>query len=362
MYFLRKGDIMKVSIIGASGKVGTETTRLLAEQNYFSNPLDITLFSPNNYKKIYGQLADLKESFLLRGKEISSNVIFYPTQEISQISNSALIIVCAGIFATPEEKKKYNSQDVTGRNIQSIKNCSLIRDVCKAIKVYSSSSTVLIITNQSDIMAAEARKIIQPQLVFGLGCYLDTIRFKNIFADKASKYDPDFSIKDIDATILGFHNEDMFLDENSFHLYKQVQNTEILKKITLRRTILRGREISDLQKDVHQPLINSGSSKLPAAAIFNIIRAYSQNDFNLLIPLNRLLEKNELLHANLSEKTAAQMPCLIQNGTISAKETLLSPNNVSQLQTGVRNFTKTLSSLSTSTEILNLYGRSKQNA
>ena len=43
---------MKISIIGASGKVGIETTRLLAEQNDFSENINVILYSPNNAKKI----------------------------------------------------------------------------------------------------------------------------------------------------------------------------------------------------------------------------------------------------------------------------------------------------------------------
>ncbi|MBO5038000.1 MAG: hypothetical protein J6C85_00880 [Alphaproteobacteria bacterium] len=42
---------MKISIIGASGKVGTELIRLLAEQNFFSLKTNVILYSPNNYKK-----------------------------------------------------------------------------------------------------------------------------------------------------------------------------------------------------------------------------------------------------------------------------------------------------------------------
>lgn len=42
---------MKASIIGASGKVGSELTRLLAEQTLFSKELDIVLYRYNFIRK-----------------------------------------------------------------------------------------------------------------------------------------------------------------------------------------------------------------------------------------------------------------------------------------------------------------------
>ena len=51
MYPKKEEFSMKVSIIGASGKVGLETTRLLAEQMTFSKQMNVVLYSPNNAKK-----------------------------------------------------------------------------------------------------------------------------------------------------------------------------------------------------------------------------------------------------------------------------------------------------------------------
>jgi len=62
----------------------------------------------------------------------------------------------------------------------------------------------------------------------------------------------------------------------------------------MEKTIARGKEISDMQKDVHLPDVNSGSSKLPDAAIYNIIAVFTQPQKSLEIPLNRLLTEDEL--------------------------------------------------------------------
>ncbi len=59
---------MKISIIGASGKVGSELTRLLAEQNDFTQKVNIVLYAPNNARKIAGNLEDIEESLRIRGK------------------------------------------------------------------------------------------------------------------------------------------------------------------------------------------------------------------------------------------------------------------------------------------------------
>ena len=55
---------MKISILGASGKVGTEVIRLLAGQDYFREKLEVVLFTPHNVQKIQGFLMDLEEAFL----------------------------------------------------------------------------------------------------------------------------------------------------------------------------------------------------------------------------------------------------------------------------------------------------------
>lgn len=353
---------MKIAIIGASGKVGTETTRLLAEQNVFEDAVDIVLYAPNNCKKIIGQIEDLEESLLIRNKSFSQKVAFDVSNDIRLINNSDMVIVCAGLFATPEEKRYYQLVDSSGRNIQSLKNCTLVDSICYSIKENSPKSCVIMVTNQSDIMSSRARKLLPNQKIFGLGCYLDTLRFKKLFIEEAKKNDVRLSFNEVQATILGFHNENMFLEERSFSVSNSINEIEKLKTLALQRTIIRGKEISDLQKDLHIPTLNSGSSRLPAAAIFNIIEAFTQRKKELEIPLNRLVYKEELKCDDVMDGTSAQMPCIIKQGVIEDIKTELSPKNLEQLRTGIIKFEQEFKMLETSNRISLIKQRSNQNA
>lgn len=264
---------MKISIIGASGKVGSELIRLLAEQNFFSLKTNVILYSPNNYKKIYGLLNDLEEAALIRNQQFSKNIDFLPTNRINDIANSNLVIICAGLFANQEEKTKYTLTDLSGRDIQAYKNFPIINNLCEQISLHTPNTSVIIITNQVDIMSEIARKKLHSAKVYGLGCYLDTIRFKKIFSTLTHLKQSEF-----DAVLLGFHNQNLFIQDASFQISSHLTNIETYKKSALQKTINRGKEISDMQKDIHHPNINSGSSKLPAATLFNIIAAFTQTN------------------------------------------------------------------------------------
>lgn len=316
---------MKISIIGASGKVGTELVRILAEQSTFSNTVDIILYSPNNCKKIYGLLNDLEEAALIRNKQFSKNINFFPTDKINNISGSNLVIICAGLFANREEKLKYSIADSSGRLVQAYKNYNLINDLCKQINLYTPKSSTIIVTNQVDIMSEIARNNLPYAKIYGLGCYLDTIRFKKIFANLTHLKQSEFH-----AVILGFHNKDLSIQDSSFQIFLHFTNAETYKKLALQKTINRGKEISEMQKDTHHPDINSGSSKLPAAALFNIINSFTQKNNKITIPLNRILDAENLPHS-------AQMLCDISYNSIVHKHTELSHNNLDKLKKGIKN-------------------------
>lgn len=336
---------MKVSIIGASGKVGLETTRLLAEQMTFSKQMNVVLYSPNNAKKIIGYLQDLEESLYIQDKSFSQNIHFLPTSDMQSIQNSDLIIISAGLFATQDEKDKLSLSDVSGRDIQSIKNISLISNICYDIKKLSPLSDVIVITNQPDVLSIKARKILDKQPIYGLGCYIDTIRFKNIFVKEARQENTSLNINDVHAYILGYHNQDLFLDENTFAINKPVKNINQLIAKCIDKTILRGKNISDLQKDIHVPYLNSGSSKLPAAALFNIIKAYTQPNENIKVPLNRLLTNSEKKQIGTIPTLSAQLICCISQRGIASVSTFLSDDNIRKLKIGANNIAKKLQEL-----------------
>lgn len=340
---------MKVSIIGSSGKVGLELTRLIAEQNSFINPILVILYSLNNVNKVKGYLQDLEESILMQKKKFANHICFYPTSDIQDIKNSDLIVICAGKFATIQEKIERADEDKTGRDIQSIKNVNMIKNICQDIKNTAENSKVLVVTNQSDVMSAVARTILNGKQVYGLGCYINTLRFKKIFIEELQKKGQLIEIKDIHANILGYHNKYLFIEieNNSYFKYRDVSN--IIEQC-IQKTIYRGKEISDMQKDIHLPYVNSGASKLPAAALFNIIEAFTQPNKVLDISLNRLLNEEEINNTKLIFHDAAQLMCRVVEGNVKPITTHISSMNIEHLKNGARDLANKLEKMKNITD------------
>ena len=336
---------MKVSIIGASGKVGTELTRILAEHSSFTSKVDVVLYAPNNSKKIVGQLVDLEESVLLRGDVFAKNINFVATHDIADIKGSELVVICSGLFATKEEKVVFKTVDTSGRNIQSYKNYNMMVDIANSIIKFAPKSRVLVATNQSDMMTEVVNNIVANNQVFGIGCYLDTIRFKTIFIEEAKKKNVVLSVKDINAFILGNHNDNMFLDENSFKVKKKITGLDNLVKLVMKRTITRGKEISDMSKDVHSPDKNSGASRLPASAIFKVIEAFTQTKSDIVIPLNRYLTEEEASSMKLSSKYRAELLCEVKKKSIKPVNTSLSAKGIKCLKNCLKNMSEDLEKL-----------------
>ncbi len=329
---------MKVSIISASGKIGTELTRLLYEQGNFNEPIDFILYAPNNKTKIIGNLEDLKEGMSIRDMELNENINFISTNKMLDVEDSDLVIICSGQFATEEEKKKYEKIDPSGRKVQSVKNYQLIKGISEKLKKIAPESTVVVVTNQSDIMTEVARKTMQNNKVFGIGCNLDTQRFKNIFSKMSG-----FKKDEFDAKIIGFHNKHMFIHEKSFKITRDVENIEDIKATALVETKQRGKEISNMQKDTNNPNVNSGSSKLPAAGLFNIISAFVSKDKPAEIILNRPLQEGE---ATGFEGLNAQLPCMIKNGQILPQKTELTLVDIENLDIGITEFSSNFETIS----------------
>ena len=324
---------MKISIIGASGKVGTELIRILAEHSSFSSKVDMVLYAPNNSKKIVGQLTDLEESILLRGDVFAKNISFSATSDIADIKESDLVVICSGLFATKEEKALFKTVDTSGRNIAN------------SIVKFAPKSNVIVVTNQSDMMTEVVNNIVCNQKVYGIGCYLDTIRYKTIFIEEAKKKNVALSVKDINAFIMGNHNDNMFLDENNFKVKKKISGLNTLMKNVLARTITRGKEISDMSKDVHLPDKNSGASRLPASAIYKVIEAFTQKDRDITVPLNRYLTDTEAKKMKLSNNDRAELLCEVKKKSIKAIDVNLNTKGVKSLKHCIKSMKEDLEKL-----------------
>jgi len=236
---------MKVSIIGA-GNVGGLSAMRLAEDGVG----DIVLV--DIAKGIApGKACDLEDarSILKQGYHIVG------TDDISQIKDSDIIVVTAGLARKP---------GMTREGLLA-KNSQILKAVCLKIKELASESILIIVTNPLDIMTYLALKVTNfaPSKVLGMGLTLDAARFSNQISHELK-----VSPVEIESCVIGAHGAAM-LPLSRFTHIKGVpldQFLDHMKIIQLRdKTIDRGKEIVSL--------LGSGSAYFaPSAAIASLVR------------------------------------------------------------------------------------------
>ena len=177
------------------------------------------------------------------------------TDDISQIRNSDIVVVTAGLARKP---------GMTREGLLA-KNSQILKEVCLKIKELASESILIVVTNPLDIMTYLALKVtnFSPSKVLGMGLVLDAARFSNQISHELK-----VSPVEIESCVIGAHGAAM-LPLSRFTKIKGVPLDQFLDhmKITQLRdkTINRGKEIVTL--------LGSGSAYFaPSAAIASLVR------------------------------------------------------------------------------------------
>ena len=175
--------------------------------------------------------------------------IFYSiSDDLSDIQNSDLIIITAGMFPTTELKNDLCNIDPSGRLAQTYANYNMILQLGTAINTYCPNTTVLVVTNHADLLSVILRKICPVVRVIGLGCILDTIRFRRFL----SNYLMDRKFKNISIRLYscGIHDENVFIIKDSLHISAENNARVAINSQTydslLFQTIHEGKIISNL--------------------------------------------------------------------------------------------------------------------
>lgn len=308
---------MKVSIIGSSGRIAGQIVQQAMSKNT-SPDLELMLLS-RTPAGVRGGVMDCYNANAFA--ETSEDDQFCApdirfSADYSALANSDVIFLCAGKAPTPAEKESVKHIDPSGRLAASYINAPLVNDVAAEIAQHSPDSLLIVLTNQSDTMASIARMHLPPENVLGFGNMLDTSRFKIALADILSNQTgkPLFP-HDIQAEIIGAHNDDMVLVSNSIkvplgfqgHLEK---NPEYLKH-ALEVTKLYGRSISE-NTVPHTPDANCGSHIAPAAACWEIISAMTgQRKTPVISSFNIILTEKQQRFYNLPKDIEASLPVRI---------------------------------------------------
>ena len=179
---------MKISLIGAGGRVGSNTAFAL---QCLGLGRELVLLD-SNQAAAEGEALDL-----LHGAAFTSSQIIRAGEE-KDLDGSDIIIITAGLRRQPDEP----------RLALIHRNVGLFESILSGIKraALPKRCILIVVTNPVDIMTRVAveRSGFPPEQVLGLGTVLDTLRFRSLLAQEF-RVDP----RQLSALILGEHGDSM---------------------------------------------------------------------------------------------------------------------------------------------------------
>ncbi|MFN3920935.1 MAG: malate dehydrogenase [Caldimicrobium sp.] len=176
---------MKLAIIGA-GAVGTSCAKW-AMIRRAAQEIVLMDIVPDLAK---GKALDLAQSAPLYG--FSGKI--YGTEDFSHLSESEVVIICAGKPRTPGMSR----EDLLKINAEIVKSCA------EKIRTYAPYSKVIVVSNPLDAMVYVAYKVTNfpKERVMGMAGVLDSARYRYFIAEALG-----VSPKDVQALVMGIHGD-----------------------------------------------------------------------------------------------------------------------------------------------------------
>lgn len=301
---------MKISIVGASGKVGREALKGLLLGGVLKGH-ELVLVAQNT-NRISGILADIRSAAPIAnhifGKTYAEPKI-YVSKGYEDIRNSDLIVICAGTWPSTSLKEEFKKIDPSGRLVQSYANQRLVKGIASNIAKYSDDANIIMLTNQSDMMSEVARDTLPNAKVLGMGGMIDSSRLRVLLARDAGLT--------IDALgkgnhMVGYHSDSMFLLRSSLtvkvggNTFEEIQN-EVRNY---------GAHVSSLQKDFNFPSMNSGASVLPGLALATTVAAFSGHSQPITESFTTRMDQCAANHYGVLIDTAISVPVVISEREI----------------------------------------------
>lgn len=312
---------MKIGIIGSSGKVAKQISQ---HAFTFNTSHDIEfVFLSDNPELVSAHILDLKsaEGFMLTPNYCEPR--FSITPDYAKLEGSDVIFVCSGKFMDALQKERFRKIDPSGRLAHTFENAPVIKNVARKIREYSPQSTVIIVTNQSDMVSEIARATLNGTQTFGMGGILDESRFRKILASLLNEHLPAYrrlKANDLGAEIVGYHNNDMIVVAESLSLPEYAQ--EILQRkphlahIALDETKAYGRKISK-NIDSRHPTMHAGASIGPGAACWATIAALTGQRPPLKASFNSLVNKDQSQRYGICIGLHLSMPIVVDANGLS---------------------------------------------
>ena len=325
-------EIMKVTIYGA-GQIGiTAMSNILFTQA--PGVAEVIMYSPRNHKRVEGAYMDLCDASSLINH--NSGWRFRATGEAKDMQGSDLVFLCAGDSPTAEEYAEGAKKGIDDRMVQAKKNISILKKFCADTRKYAPNAIVFIVSNPVDMMTEMARLELPIQEVYGLGCYLDSARFKRELYEHLAKEGWRGSYSEINAWIIGHHCGTMFPHEYSLGLSNpdgfNGDLSEVVEK-ALARTRNRGLEITNVNKGATTQKLNNGAYFAPSLMVVEIMKAFVNGE-TILLPLNRRIDEDDLLPDFVGYQ--AQLLSLIDERRVRPCHVSFTGNDVNNMRTSIK--------------------------
>ena len=182
--------MVKVSILGSTGIIGKNVAFTLAREDTVD---EIVLFSrPESLDKAKGESYDMYDA--LAARDIDCKLT--PTSDFENISNSAIVLITAGIHRAEGMK----------RLDLAVPNAKIVACYAKKIAQYSPKSIILVATNPVDVMTTVVLKAsgFKKNKVIGVGNHLDSLRLKNYFSRQIN-----INSSEVHTRVIGEHGDHM---------------------------------------------------------------------------------------------------------------------------------------------------------
>lgn len=325
-------NMKKITIYG-SGQIGVTAMSNILFTRAKGNA-EVIMYSPRNHKRVEGAYMDLCDAIPLI-YDYNSGWKFCATGEAKDMEGSDVVFLCAGDSPTVEEYAEGAKQGIDDRMVQAKKNISILKKFCADVREYAPQARVFILSNPVDMMSEMARLELPKHEVYGLGCYLDTARFRRELYEHLVGEGWRGCYADIQAWIIGHHCGTMFPHEGSLKIANYTGNLSELVKKALARTRNRGLEITNVNKEATAQKLNNGAYFAPAQMIVDVMKALVNKE-TLYLPLNRRIKEEDLLPGFVGYQ--AQLLCVITEGSIYACCMEFSENDVRNMRTSIETY------------------------
>ena len=289
------------SIIG-SGRVGSATAFLAA-----ASSLDDVHLVNRHKEKAIGQALDISNAIP------EDSAIYVKATDYSEIKNSKVVVITASTGVYTANRTELLSDQIT-----------MIKDIAKKIKEFSSDAKIFIISNPVDVLTYVFQKESEMprQQVFGVASSLDSSRFRYLISKELQTNQAEVK----NAFVLGEHGDSMVpifsLAKWKDRPIRECLDEEQIKKITgdLRfywRTlrVYKGPSIFGIAKntvDIIRSVIKNQELAVPVSVLLD--GEYGISDVCLGVPAK--INQNGISEINEIRLEQEELDCLHKSADV----------------------------------------------